>query len=168
VENTHTLARTVPIAGNYEASHGRGLNPTYQRLKDSPSHTDAQREGVRVEFHGGRYPDTRKGTDQKAIIEFECDRERTGLEGLEGKEEEEEKEKRKEGDDEDDDGDEEGDSKASLKFVSYKLEGPEEEQLEVLRLLWRTKYACESVDDEPSEGSNKKAGWGWFTWLLIM
>ena len=74
--------------------------------------------------------------------------------------------KRKEGDDEED-GDEE-DSKASLKFVSYKLEGSEEEELEVLRLLWRTKYACKSVDAEPSKGSNKKAGWGWFTWLLIM
>jgi len=171
------ITQVVPIAGNYEASHGRGLDPKFERLKGSSSHSDAERDGVRVELGGGRYPDSRNGRDQKAIIEFECDPERTGLEGLEDLEERAAK-VNADGEKEDDGDDKEKEkNKSSLQFVSYKAEGNEGDETNVLRLSWKTKYACEAAagddkDDKGKEGDkgdgSKKAGWGWFTWLLIM
>jgi len=64
-----------------------------------------------------------------------------------------------------DDHDEEDVSKEnSLTFVSY---GPVEgrENMEVLRLDWRTKYACEDFEDD---ADGKKGGWGFFTWFILM
>jgi len=186
VENKVSIAQVRPIAGNYEASHGRGLDPVYSRLRGSASHSDAERDGIRIELHGGKYPDTRKGTYQKAIIEFECDPERTGLEGLKDEKEERKlvrREEKKDDEDGDDDDDEE-DGKSSLKFISYRSEGEGKDEMEVLRLYWRTKYACEAAPGDKDSDKNKdgksgdgekeghdkarKAGWGWFTWLIIM
>jgi len=171
------ITQAVPIAGNYEASHGRGLDPKFERLKGSSSHSDAERDGVRIELGGGRYPDSRNGMDQKAIIEFECDPGRTGLEGVEDLKERAVKvnaDGEKEGD-----GDDEKKDRSSLQFISYKPEGNEGDETNVLRLSWKTKYACEAAagddNDKGKKGDNgdkgdgaKKAGWGWFTWLLIM
>lgn len=174
-ENKEEVTEVRPIAGDYEYSHGRGLSPHLTRLKGSASHSDAEKEGVRVELSGGRFPfDKNSGKPQKAIIEFECDAKRTGLEGLEkgsgGKPvEDDEKDERRmrrraEGDD-DDDEKEPPEKQSSLQLVSYKNEGEEDKAVDVLRLNWKTKYACEGQKDVPSKS---KASWGFFTWFLIM
>lgn len=127
---------------------------------------------MRVELNGGRYPlDKSSGQVQKAIIEFVCDPERTGLEGVgiddREKEEDEPTEKRRLARDDDEENPPEGGNDASLQFVSYKLEADGKTETEVLRLNWRTKYACEgqaAQDPSPSKSNS----WGFFTWFLIM
>ena len=52
----------------------------------------------------------------------------------------------------------------TLLFKSYGAEAAGGEA-DVLRLEWRTKYACESVE---GEGPGKRGSWGFFTWFLIM
>ena len=162
-ETDWEVVRVVPVAGSYVATSGRHLETKPTRLKDSDSNTDSGTEGVRLEFSGSRYPLSGDSKDQKAIIEFICDSEKTGDEGFEDTEgmEDGEVEKREEEDEElpnpQDDG-------KSLKFLSYKEEQVKGSKFaEVLRLEWRTKYACEDVRDVPT-----KSGWGFFTWFIIV
>ena len=105
--------------------------------------------------------------DQMAIIEFVCDKERTGLEGDEkddrDKDEddtEDEKFRRREEEDETD-----SPKGKSLKFNSYKEEKLDKKTVGVLRLEWRTKYACEDASGGLGESSGR---WGFFTWFIIM
>ena len=53
-------------------------------------------------------------------------------------------------------------NETSLKFLKY---GPDiaDDTVDLLRLEWRTKYACE---DAPKE--NVSTGWGFFTWFILM
>ena len=169
-DKTHRTAKVRPIAGEFTATHGasRALEPKWTRLKGSASNEDAEREGLRLELHGGKYPETKEGKPHKAIVEFLCDAELTGNEGFEDA-----KEKRlvsmAEGE-----GDENGDDEISLpdldkgksiQFVSFKAEG--EDQTMVLRLSWKTKYACEGAEKAPP-APKKNNSWGFFTWFLIM
>lgn len=172
------LKEVVTIAGDFAASHGRSraLDPIYTRLKDSAGNSE-EKEGVVAELHGGKYPDTRAGTPQKAVVEFLCDREWTGTEGFEdegkamtsfGK-----MGKRKE-----DDGDEDEpelpdlDEGKALQFVRYEMDT--DNAIKVLRLRWKTKFACEGAASAPDkdEGGDDKdnasKGWGFFTWLIII
>lgn len=177
----------VPIAGDYTLHRGKGLDPKFTRLKNSDSSSDKDKDGLRIELRGGKYPfNKKKGQEQKALLEFICDPSRTGLEGLDDPLDERETEDgedegtgeegaekmmkrlrvRAEGEDapeeEEDDGDDADDEKRSLRFQSYKDEG----DVKVLRLEWLTKYACESSSDG---GSREKSDhWGFFTWLIIM
>jgi hypothetical protein len=130
-------------------------------------------------LNGGRFPfdDKKSGIDQRAIIEFVCDKKRTGLEGDE--KDNGDKEDDKDGDDEDKDGDnkeeklrrrEEGlkgkceDTDASLRFCGYQQEdGAKDKKIQTLRLEWRTEYACE--DAPPADGGSH---WGFFGWFFIM
>jgi hypothetical protein len=50
----------------------------------------------------------------------------------------------------------------SLSFKKYGAEG----DIDVLRLEWRTRYACESLDD--GDARQPSAHWGFFTWFIIM
>jgi hypothetical protein len=170
-DNSSTIKRVIPIAGQYAGSHGRFLDPEWTRLKDSASHDDSSKEGLRLEMHGGRYPfEKSNGRQQKAIIEFQCDRNRTGLEGVETDkrdkidEDQESLMLRSESDDKKEPADD-----ASLQLVSYKPEGEGDDEFDVLRLHWKTKYACEGMlDHEPSSGNKSSSHWGFFTWFLIM
>lgn len=144
-------------------------------MKNSPSHSDANKEGLRVELHGGKYPfEKSSGRQQKAIIEFQCDRNRTGLEGAEGDSRDKLDDKEEEArhvlraDDKKDETEEPvGD--ASLQLVSYKSEGEGDDEFDVLRLHWKTKYACEGMTDhKPTSGNKSSSHWGFFTWFLIM
>ncbi|KAF2461970.1 autophagy-related protein 27 [Lineolata rhizophorae] len=176
--------RVVPIAGDYPTSNGRALDPMWTRLRDSASNTDSNKEGLRLELHGGKYPEKRKGQKQKAVIEFLCDPDRTGLEGIDGSslgpsEGEVEsalaaaerrirrEEPEGDGDDsgDDDDADDPEDDHRSLKFISYKVEG--EDNIMVLRLSWLTKHACER-DTNDGNGSSGSGHWGFFTWFIII
>lgn len=170
--------QAIPIAGEYHLSEGRKLNPQFTRIKGGKSNSDSKKEGLIAELHGGMHDKT----PQKAIIEFQCDPE---MEGTEGFEEDKTRSlsatsfdsygsmgKRNAADDDDDDGGEEDDSPLpdldegkALQYVSYELE---KENTKVLRLNWKTKYACEGAK-APDSGSGKKtAGWGFFTWFLII
>ena len=139
------LDRVIPIAGNFETSSGGRLDPTWTRLKA----TDANTDGLQLEIYGGKY----NGKKQKAVIEFQCDKTRTGNEGntydTEAK------------------GDDEKEVETpSLTFVSYAtVEG--KEAMDVLRLDWKTKYACEDFEEDVDDG-NKSASWGFFTWFILM
>jgi hypothetical protein len=74
-DGTHFTVKVQPIAGEFTATHGRGraLDPQWTRLKGSASNEDTEREGLRLELHGGKYPETKDGKPHKAIIEFLCD-----------------------------------------------------------------------------------------------
>ncbi|KAK4983946.1 type II membrane protein [Elasticomyces elasticus] len=173
-DGTHSVKEVIPIAGDYVTNNGRELKPEVTRLKNSESHSDSEKEGLRVTLNGGRYPfDSPRGTSQKAIIEFLCDPERSGLEGDEGDSREKiddeaanaNRLRRKE--EQNDDKDKEKEDNKSLRFVSYKKEGTEEKTVGTLRLQWKTKYACEGkTEHTPSEG--KSTHWGFFTWFIIV
>ncbi len=187
------IESVIAIAGQFEHD-GRYLDPKLTRLKTSSSNADSQKEGLRVELHGGQYPFKKGGRKQRAIIEFLCDRDRTGLEGLvddKGKAKEETTsvspisldksrtfEEDDDGKDEDDggddpppdnddnDGDEDDNNKKSLRYISYP--GPSDDTEEdTLRLEWRTKYACEGIMNEDG-GKTSSGHWGFFTWFIIM
>jgi len=165
-ENSTTVDRVIPIAGEYTATHGRHLESRPTRLKDSDSNANADMEGVRVELSGSRYPlDSKSGTEQKAIIEFICDRSVTGNEGSEDDESQAERRRRDESDG-DDGGNvplDDPDKGKSIKFIRYQQQT--NGGVDVLRLEWRTMYACEDAKDisKPVKG-----GWGFFTWFIIV
>ncbi|KAF2084065.1 hypothetical protein K490DRAFT_8191, partial [Saccharata proteae CBS 121410] len=174
VENKEHISRVIPIAGDYTMSKHAGLDPKITRLKNSDSHADKDKEGLRIELHGGQYPfDSKKGTKEKAIIEFVCDRNRTGLENDE-KDERETEERRHDDDSDDGDGDDDDydpgenqDMSHSLTYQSYN----NEDGIETLRLNWRTKYACEDASSSPGSGGGngaKSDHWGFMTWLIII
>ncbi|KAF2843757.1 hypothetical protein M501DRAFT_994786 [Patellaria atrata CBS 101060] len=176
--NNHGVKKVVPIAGNFETTSGGSIDPKITRLKTSSSSADTKKEGVRVELHGGKWVDPSKHTiKQKAIIEFLCDPDRTGLE-----EAEEDKRPTEPSDDDDssdtekakrraenseDDEDGSDNKKASLRFLSYKTQGEGKDETGVLRLEWLTKHACEKREDGNDAGGPSDH-WGFFTWFIII
>lgn len=159
--------RKLPIAG-LQPGGGGSKDPEITRLKKQ----DPDTEGVRVKLSGGEIhePDSKKtrGKPASAVFEFQCDPDRTGLEGL-VEEISDESRRRRRDEDNENDGDGKGDDKPndddrrSLRFKSF---GPVDDKSYVLRMDWRTRYACENyVREHP-----KKSGghWGFFTWLIIM
>jgi hypothetical protein len=155
-----------PIAG-LDPVDKSPKNPELKRLKD----IDPETEGLRVKLEGGLY----KGdlNDQKpkkaaAVIDFQCDHERSGLEGLRTIPDSETKERRRRAD--------EGgavpsgnstsgnSSSASLQFKSF---APSDDGTYILRLDWRTKYACDEFEKEKGDTPGSRS-WGFFTWLIII
>lgn len=172
VENVRTIGSVRAIAGEFSASHGRALDPEVERLKESSN--DETMEGLRVKLHGGKYPDARGGLKQMAVIELLCDKELTGNEGF-GEDEAvvHGAMQRREKSDEEDGGPAlpDQDKGKSLQFVSYKTEGKGSDEQDVLRLTWKTKYACENAEAPPNKspsGGDKTSGWGFFTWFFIV
>lgn len=167
---TNTTIHPIDIAGSYKVGgNGRLLEEKYERLKDSKSNADSNKEGVRIELHGGRFPadNKKEGVNQRAIIEFICDPERTGLEGEE-KDDSEHQDDNADGSKRLSRRDSEGgkceDSDKSLRFCGYEREYPTKDKLvQTLRLEWRTKHACEK--DAPADSGSH---WGFFTWFIIM
>ena len=144
-------------------------------MHDSASSADADKEGIRLEMNGGKYPFRGKsGKLQKAFIEFLCDPERTGNEGYEDGEKDENDAaseeatsgtidvRIKENDDQKEPEKDPNEGK-SLKFVSYEQDA--DGKTEILRLKWFTKYACEGMaNSQPARSGH----WGFFTWFIIM
>ncbi|KAJ4376695.1 type II membrane protein [Didymella sp. IMI 355093] len=173
----------IDIAGTYTSYNGRNIDAKYELLRNSKSNSDAGREGLRTILHGGRLPfdDKKNGLDQRAIIEFVCDKERTGLEGDEtdggksgndkdddkkdDKKDEDKKEEKRMDKREEGSKDQCEDSEASLRFCGYKVENLEKDKkARTLRLEWRTKYACEDTPAEKPASSH----WGFFGWFFII
>lgn len=166
-DGSHSTFKVQPIAGEFTLSHGanRALDPRWTRLKDSASNDDAQKEGLRLELNGGKYPETKDGKPHKAIVEFLCDKELTGNEGFDVKEKRAEAEEGEGDKNEDEITLPDLDKGKSIEFVSFKAEG--EDKVKVLRLRWKTKYACEGAEAAPPP-PKKSSSWGFFTWFLIM
>lgn len=150
----------IPIAGSYGTSTGKGLDATFTRLKKE----DTENEGLRMELHGGKYAEL----DQMAIIEFQCDLEKTGNEGFDSIDDRRRSTNTTESpeDGESGDGDDKDEAK-SLQFVSY---GLRDDKTKLLRLNWKTKYACEDYEDDDNDGNSSggSSHWGFFTWFIIM
>lgn len=165
------------MAGMLKEYGGKDMDARWTLLRESSSNEDSAKEGLSLEVHGGFNMVDNKKKPQKAIVEFLCDKEREGLENLldpEDKYKSPSKEKREEGgdkkdDEKKDDDKKDGDSKvddsksASLEFVRFDQSSDE---IDVLRLKWRTKYACE--DQKEEDDAEKKASWGFFTWFILM
>ncbi|KAI9789545.1 MAG: hypothetical protein M1816_005952 [Peltula sp. TS41687] len=190
-DGTAALDSVIPVAGDF-VHHGKALDAVWEVWRKSGKEKekggdgkDGEEEGLRVTLRGGQYPfGEQSGRKQMAVVEFVCDKLRTGLEGLVDGEEKEkmegvrvlEEEKNSGDDDDEPDHDEDGkdrkgdDDKTSLRFISYgpstsKNEAPTD--TDVLRLQWRTKHACKASeqDDKPDHASNH---WGFFTWMVII
>ncbi len=168
-DKSDTLERVIPIAGDLKDQGGGHLDPKWERLKSSSSHSDSELEGLRVELNGGYLGEGKDKRAQKAIVEFICDKTRTGLEHLWDPEDRYVNEKRKRedtepGDEKDGDNDKVDDNESSsLEWVRYEAGSGD---VDVLRLKWRTKYACESSKQEEDEKAS--ASWGFFTWFILM
>jgi hypothetical protein len=138
---------------------GGNMDAKWELLKNSKSNEDSTKEGLRLEMNGGfKNIDSGKTRPQKAIVEFICDRARTGLEHLPTPEDPYEEGKDKRAEEDGGDGGEGDDGTPSLEFVRYDTDGKD---ADVLRLRWRTKYACEDTSPVAEH-------WGLFTWFLIM
>jgi hypothetical protein len=190
-KDNNTNITPIDIAGTYITQNGRKIDAKFENLGHSKSNSDA-REGVRATLNGGRFPfdDKKEGMDQRAIIEFVCDKERSGLEGDEmdnsphedgDKDDKDDKDDdKKDGDKKDGKGDDKKEEKlrareennkgkceksdASLRFCGYEVETEaKDNKVRTLRLEWRTKYACADAPD-PDNGSH----WGFFGWFFIM
>ncbi|CAL5866954.1 uncharacterized protein PFLUO_LOCUS1166 [Penicillium psychrofluorescens] len=164
---------TFPIVGLDPLGHG-SKDPEITRLKK----IDPDREGLLVKLTGGEYRgDDNKGKKKNAgaVIEFLCDPDRSGLEGLV---DEDDKKKRRAAavviaDDEDD-----SSRDQSLSFKSF---GKADDDSYVLKLDWRTRYACDEYkggdgkgddggDDDDDDDRKDASGshWGFFTWMIII
>lgn len=183
-EDSNQVSDLIAIAGSLENHGGSAFEYEAKRLKNSESNSDAEKEGLNLVLKGGKNPlsgPLRERKPQKAILEFLCDPEKTGLEGewsSEDRYEGDDKKlrRREEGDggnEDEDDGSESGvehqllKEDAALIWKSYK----EEEGEGVLRLSWHTKYACEKRDgnDDSDDGEkDSSSSWGFFTWFVIM
>lgn len=181
----------LAIAGELSENGGgpNGLDEHVSRLKTSESHSDSKKEGVRITMSGGRAPLERNGIEQRAVIEMLCDPAKVGTEGevdptgeyVTSPDEGASRQRRAEGGEEDDEEDaspttehqllKTGDKNGTaLIFDSY---GPlaDNGKLDVLRLTWYTKFACESQDDNgggSSGGRGSSEHWGFFTWMFML
>ncbi|KAJ9218273.1 hypothetical protein DTO166G4_139 [Paecilomyces variotii] len=181
LDGSEDFEYAFPIVGLDPMGHG-SIDPEITRLKQ----LDSAQEGLLVKLSGGEYreeptkPDSKKAAS--AVIEFKCDPDRTGLEGLKDVKDDDEKQRRRamkrdgddgndkdNGGDSNDDGDKDGkddkaDKSRSLIFKSF---GPGDDKSYVLKLDWKTKYACDNQVRD-NKGSNSSSHWGFITWLIII
>ena len=159
--NTEIL-QYIPIVRDY-THDGANLNNKATRLSTSESHSDSQKEGLRLKWGGGKFQDR----PQQAIIEFLCKkddedrRRRLGRRDDDGNDEDKGKDKEKEKPEwkaarTTDDG-----VGGTIEFLSYKED--------TLRLDWHTPFGCEDAKDAPADsGSGGGGGWGFFSWLFFL
>lgn len=148
IEKTDSISRVIPIAGEFPDSK---FNPSFTALSKA---TTSDQEGFRAILNGGSY----SGRTQRAVIDFICDPELEGTEGEAKPKDGYKNSKRAEevaaaG------------NATAMTFVSY---GPDAnpKNIDTLMLEWRTKYACENIDD--GDGGASTRHWGFFTWFIIM
>ncbi|KAI1002987.1 hypothetical protein K3495_g5215 [Podosphaera aphanis] len=168
-DNTSILERGWPIAGELKEHSGGHIDEKWERLKTSSSYEDSKTEGVRLEMNGGfSVRDDGKKRAQKAVIEFICDESRNGTENLITPEDEYVQQKSKRNglnNTEITPSDAEDDVDFAAPSLVFKEYNQDREDVDVLHLSWRTKYACENasklIDHEESH-------WGFFTWFIII
>lgn len=157
-----------PIFGLEHMGHGT-KDAEVSRIKSDDSET----KGLRVKMSGGEYPEDGKTKKAGADIEFLCDPEKSGLEGLETGESKRlrvREDDNEDDDDDEDDGDDDdkepfydgSDPNRSLQFKGF---NKTEDDAYMLSLSWKTRYACDGYSKDRGSSSNH---WGFFTWLIIM
>lgn len=154
------ITKAYPIAGELKGEKGKDLDAKWERLKTG----DDGREGVRVEMRGGFKTD-KDGENkkyQKAVIKFICDKTRDGTEYNWIPEDKYDGGKEKREAEEEETDPEEDDKKPSLTYKGYNTD----DDVDVLRLEWRTRYACEDYKSE--KDAERRAHWGFFTWFIII
>lgn len=163
----------VPIAGDLKGEGGSDLDATWEFLDAvSPPQTEGKENGLRVNIHGGFFGTGEDKRAQMAMVDFLCDKDKTGLENLWEPEADDQYTKRMSGGaqvakDEDDaeekkKGTNDKDT-PSLRYIKYDTGSGE---ADVLHLEWSTKYACKDVRKEPT--SQDGSHWGFFTWFIVM
>ncbi|KAI1842553.1 hypothetical protein JX266_011307 [Neoarthrinium moseri] len=182
------------VAGNLQQYGGGSLDHEIINLSSSDSNADAEKQGVRIILKGGFHTGLNsQKRQQRAIIEFICDEKFEGDEAewtsedeyVPGGDDSDNMRVRSVADDTDPllyVSDEEGggggdddkskpvqlgdNEKQALIFNSY---GPLEsdKDVDVLRLTWKTKYACPDRRAEPGEDS-PSSHWGFFTWMVMI
>ncbi|KAL9028573.1 MAG: hypothetical protein Q9196_003077, partial [Gyalolechia fulgens] len=174
ISNVSVFEGAIAIAGHYILDHGVGLDPQITRLKTSPSASDREKEGFRLELHGLKYPGN-NGLKQKAVIEFLCQdqaenkgSEERDLSPITAKRKAVEEDVVMEADDDEEDHSATGEVAddghgGTLTYKSYDVV----DETKVLSLEWKTKYACENSKGNDSESKNSNH-WGFFTWLIII
>ncbi|KAF3014400.1 hypothetical protein E8E14_004127 [Neopestalotiopsis sp. 37M] len=177
-----------PIAGNLQQYGGYPLDNEAIYLPTSDSNSDAEKDGVRLIVKGGWHEMNGQKRQQRAIIEFICDADLEGTEG-EWKPEDEyvpgedDKEERSLTDallyEAAEDGGDKSEKPVQLGYnngtqaLIFNSYGPldSDTNIDVLRLTWNTKYACQKRDgnggDEPA-GDQPSSHWGFFTWIVIL
>ncbi|ORY59956.1 autophagy-related protein 27 [Pseudomassariella vexata] len=178
----HEVIEKIEIAGELADYGGGHLDAVAHNLGSSDSIGDSGKEGVRITMNGGFREAYGQKRPQKAVIEFLCDKDREGTEG----EWDPEDDKYEEGDDplrirsfgamedgEKDGGEGDGKPKlvqlgpanASLVFESYGAVD-ESSNTDVLKLTWKSKYAC--LDQADKDDGQASSHWGFFTWIVII
>lgn len=192
-DDIDNVDKVIAIAGNLENYGGKAFDYEAARLKSSDSHSDSKKEGLRLTLKGGKYPLTgpvKQRREQRAVIEFLCDHDKTGLEGEWESEDRydgdnklraraDDKDDDKKGEEDEDDGESGIDHQlkkddAALIWESYGLN--DKEDADILRLTWYTKHACEKPRDDKDGGDKEdddndgdsSSHWGFFTWIIIM
>lgn len=173
------ILSVIPIAGSLINHGGKDFTYELKRLSTSDSKDDSEKEGLRLTLHGGVY----QKREQRAVIEFLCDHNRTGLEGEwesqdkyeKGKAEKREEKKKEEGGDEKKDEDKDGEDgfperqlkkeNAALIWEGYKRSP--DDKVDTLFLTWHTKFACEKAVDG-GDGPSESTHWGFFTWMFML
>jgi hypothetical protein len=156
------VEQVYPIAGELKERGGANMDATWSRLKASLGHEDSKKEGLSLELKGGfKQTDAGKKQPQMAIIEFICDRDKTGLENMPDEKDNYQRRKR-EGEPE---APKDDASAPSLVFESYG-ESEAVKGTDLLRLTWKTKAACE--DAKEKQDAEKSNRWGFFTWFILM
>ncbi|KAJ5259314.1 hypothetical protein N7478_012295 [Penicillium angulare] len=131
---------------------------------------DEKKEGLRLKMFGGEYRAHVEGETKPAaaIIDFQCDPDRSGLEGIVSTEDILEKGDAKEKDNanakraEDKS---ESEKDPSLKIVSF---GPDKDNTYILKLDWKTRYACYDYKGGNAGNTDPSKHWGFFTWMIII
>ncbi|KHN98336.1 autophagy-related protein 27 [Metarhizium album ARSEF 1941] len=177
-DDVDKVESVTAIAGSLENVGGSQFEYEATRLNGSDSNSDSKKEGLRLVLKGGKHPlngPVKERRQQKAVVEFLCDPDKEGTEG-EWESEDKYSKLRRRDDKEGDGGKDESYSEHQLKSdnaaLLWESYGPEQDA-DVLRLGWHTKYACEKRDGN-DDGNNKGDGggsstsWGFFTWLVII
>ncbi|PHH65793.1 hypothetical protein CDD81_1520 [Ophiocordyceps australis] len=181
---TDVVEQVVAIAGALENVGGSQFEYDATRLKTSDSNSDSQKEGLRLVLKGGKHPldgPVNERREQRAVVEFLCDPNRTGDEGeWEAEDEYDKNAKLRARADGDDDGDKnDGQDRSALEHQLKKDNAAllwesfeDEKDAKVLRLTWHTKYACEKREDggdsdDKGDGSTS-SHWGFFTWFVVI
>ncbi|KAK2596730.1 type II membrane protein [Conoideocrella luteorostrata] len=174
-DDSDLIDKVVAIAGSLENVGGSPFEYEATRLNGSDSNSDSQKQGLRLVLKGGKHPldgAVKDRREQKAIVEFLCDEKKEGTEG----EWESEDKYSKRDDKKDDDGNDKSFPERQLKkddsallWESY----GREKDVDVLRLTWHTKYACENKrdgndDNNKGDGGDSSTHWGFFTWFVII
>lgn len=188
-DDKEVISKVITVAGDF-VHDGRDMNSKFEQLRDvrrddegRGADEDAGKEGLRMILHGGIYPlsskEGRKGRKQSAIVDFVCDTSRTGLEGLGSDEGDVEMQRLIRRAQTNGDVGITAEKNPSLQLISYGID-PADDERDLLRLRWLTKYACDKMASDPDgdtdpvapspdlPGSDASSGHGFFFWVFLV